>query len=115
MKHFQSFEIWYADLPFLPGSHVQYGLRPVIIVSNNLANAHSHVATVVPLTSRSKTPLPTHVRIQSPGLAKDSIALCEQILTIDESRLKRRVGFVYDSFDRLSLHQALCIQLGMAA
>ena len=115
MKHFEIFEIWYADLPFMPGSHVQYGLRPVIIVSNNLANAHSHVATVVPLTSRNKTPLPTRVRIQSPDLDKESIALCEQILTIDESRLKRRVGFVYDGFDRLSLHQALCIQLGMAA
>lgn len=111
----QKYEIWYADLPSTGGSHVQRGRRPVIIVSNDTANRYSPVVTVVPLTTRSKPPVPTNVCITGQGLDKTSTALCDMILTIDKSRFIRKIGFVYDAFDRLSLHHALCIQLGMAA
>lgn len=108
------FEIWEAILPSTSNSHVQSGYRPVVIVSNDMANVHSPVITVIPLTTQNKKPLPTHVQLM-PQRGRSSIALCEQILTVDKACLKRCVGFVYDSYERRSIHRALCIQLGMAA
>ena len=110
------YEIWMADLPKGKNSHVQAGCRPVIIVSNDVANAHSPVITVVPLTSRlAKNSLPTHVHLREQGLTKDSLALCEQIISLDKSRLIRLVGYIYRPFDRLALDHAIAVQLGMAA
>ena len=108
------YEIWMADLPSIPDTHVQYGYRPVIIVSNDAANQYSPVITIVPLTSQKKKPLPTHVTLQEKSLARSSTALCEQIMTLDKSRCRRCVGSVNDSFDRQSLRHALSVQLGMA-
>ena len=110
------YEIWMADLPSQKNSHVQGGYRPVIIVSNDAANAHSPVLTVVPMTSKlTKNCLPTHVLIREQGLEKDSLALCEQIITLDTTRLIRRMGYVYRPFDRVAISHALAIQLGMTA
>lgn len=110
------FDIWKADLPTIENSHVQRGFRPVVIVSNNLANAHSPVITVIPLTSRKeKKPLRTHVHLLTEGLTVESLALCEQILTIDKSRLRRYVGSVTDTTDRAAINRAMSVQLGMAA
>lgn len=112
----KQFEIWQANLPCIPGSHVQYGCRPVVVVSNDAANAHSPVVTVVPLTTRrNKHHLPTHVYLQNHGLGCGSIALCEQILSVDKSCLARRLGMVYDAFGRLAIRHALAMQLAMAA
>lgn len=95
------YEIWQASLPIDKGSHVQGGSRPVVVVSNNMANAHSPVITVVPLTSNTrKNHLPTHVLLVESGLPVISLALCEQILTIDKSRLTRRIGLII-RLDRL--------------
>ena len=66
------FEIWMAELPAEAGSHVQQGVRPVVVVSNDAANRYSPVVTVVPLTSQRKKPLPTHVVIRDHGLKKIS-------------------------------------------
>ena len=110
------YEIWMADLPSWDDSHVQGGYRPVIIVSNDTANAHSPVITVVPLTSkRTKNSLPTHVLIREQGLTRDSLALCEQIISLDKTRFIRRIGYIYRPFDRVALCHALAVQLGMAA
>ena len=58
----KQYDIWLADIPAPKGSHVQHGRRPVVIISNNLANTHSPVVTVIPLTSQmNKHQLPTHV------------------------------------------------------
>lgn len=58
------FEIWQADLPAIPGGHIQHGIRPVVIVSNDASNCYSSVATIVPLTTKfSKMHLPTLVTI----------------------------------------------------
>ena len=109
-------EIWLGNIPSSDGDHVQRGLRPVLIVSNDAANTHSPVITVVPLTSKlSKQHLPTHVFLHEQGLDKNSIALCEQIITLDKSHLIRRIGYVYKSFDRIAIRHALAVQLGMAA
>lgn len=62
MDTFNRFEIWYAELPALEDSSVIRGRRPVILISNNAANMHSPVVTVIPITSRiCKQQLPTHV------------------------------------------------------
>lgn len=112
----KQFEIWLARLPSLPGSSVQQGTRPVVIVSNDLANAHSPVITVVPLTSKlGKTALPTHVFLNNRMLDRPSLALCEQILSVDKACLIRRIGWINKTFDRIAIQHALLVQLNMAA
>lgn len=108
----RQFDIWFANLPKKENSHVQGGTRPVIIVSNNTANKFSPVITIIPLTSRiDKRPLPTHVSLYIDGLTARSLALCEQLTTIDKHLLTSRVGAV-DSLDRAALNRALAIQFG---
>ena len=108
------YDIWLADIPALKDSHIQYGRRPVVIVSNDAANAHSPVITVVPLTTQMhKHHLPTHVYLAGQGLNRASIALCEQVMALDKARLLWRIGIVYKAFDRLSLNHALAVQLGI--
>lgn len=108
----EQYDIWLADIPAPEGSHIQYGRRPVVIISNNLANAHSPVVTVIPLTSRlNKHQLPTHVYL----LDRASIALCEQVMALDKTHLLRRMGIVHKAYDRMALRHALSIQLGMEA
>ena len=110
------YEIWQAILPVIKGSHVQNGRRPVVVVSNDMANAHSPVVTVVPLTSNTgKNRLPTHVLLVASGLPVISLALCEQILTVDKACLTRYIGRVCEPLDRSALNRAMAIQLGMAA
>ena len=110
------YEIWLANIPTVERSHVQHGFRPVLIVSNDKANVHSPVITAVPLTTKlNKNRLPTHVLLQEQGLEQSSLALCEQIMTLDKSCLIRRVGFVYKHFDCLAIQHALSVQLGMVA
>ena len=106
-------ELWLANLPVTPG-HVQHGTRPVVIVSNDVANNFSPIVTAVPLTSNRKAAtLPTHVCLCGYGLAAASIALCEQVMAVDKTRLVRRMGMVYKAYDRMALRHALAIQLGM--
>lgn len=110
------YEIWWADLSPAPGSHLQTGRRPVIIVSNDIANTHSPVITVVPLTAqRKRLGMPTHVLIQGQGLDRWSIALCEQVTSVDKTQLTKRIGYVFQPFDQLALRHALAVQLGMAS
>lgn len=112
----KQFEIWIAKLPNIPNSCVQHGERPVIIVSNDQANEHSPVVTVVPLTSKlGKNALPTHVFLRNRMLDRPSLVLCEQIISVDKPCLRRRIGWVDNPFDRLAIRHALLVQLNMAA
>lgn len=77
------YDIYYANLDGV-GSE-QTGLRPCIIVSNDLNNLHSPTVTIIPVTSQCKTHIPTHCQIN--GLPKSSIAMAEQIRTIDKTRI----------------------------
>ena len=109
-------DIYFAELPILPGSQVQQGVRPVLIVSNDLNNYQSSVVSVVPLTaSRTKHKLPTHVSIEGCGLSRPSTVLAEQILTLDQCRLLGRIGSVYDRQTKAAIQKALMIQLNMVA
>lgn len=87
-------DIFYADLSPVIGSE-QGGIRPVLIIQNNLGNKHSPTVIVAAVTSRiNKAKLPTHVEIcaKGYGLIKDSVVLIEQIRTIDKKRLKEKIG-----------------------
>ena len=87
-------DIFYADLDPVVGSE-QGGIRPVLIVQNNVGNKYSPTLVVLPLSTAKKNHLPTHIHIKgSKALPKDSIVLAEQIRTIDRYRLKNYVGSV---------------------
>ena len=84
------------DLPIVGGS-VQTGLRPCVIVSNNKANKFSPNIIAIPLTSRTKKPMPTHHKILpsiTNGLKVESTALAEQILTISKDCIKKVIGML---------------------
>ena len=105
-------EVWYADLSPVVGSE-QGGCRPILIVQNEIGNRHSPTTIGVPITSRcTKKPLPTHISIVADCLAKDSIALCEQVRTIDKSRLRQKMGKVDEAIVD-ELNKALVVSLGL--
>lgn len=84
-------DIFYADLDPVVGSE-QGGIRPVLVVQNNVGNRHSPTVIVVPISSVRKKNLPVHILIKCSELPKDSTILAEQIRTIDRSRLRKYVG-----------------------
>lgn len=107
-------EIYYADLSPVVGSE-QGGMRPVLIVQNDIGNKHSPTVIAAAITSqRDKSHLPTHIEIDSAscGLAKDSIVLLEQIRTLDKKRLKERMGSL-DSVAMGKIDSALSISFGL--
>ena len=107
-------DIYYADLSPVIGSE-QGGVRPVLIIQNDIGNKYSPTVIVTAITSQiNKAKLPTHVEISSEeyGLNKDSVILLEQIRTIDKRRLKDRIGHINDEL-MVQVDQALMISLGM--
>ena len=89
-------EVFYADLSPVVGSE-QGGMRPVLIVQNDVGNKHSPTVIAAAITSRhDKAKLPTHIELtgRNVGLTKDSVVLLEQIRTIDKRRLRERMGRV---------------------
>lgn len=110
-------EIYYTDFGEKEDSCEQGGIRPAVIVSNNKANATSPVVTVVPLTKKywKKTNLPTHVQIPlsaTTGLHKRSMALAEQVETLDKKYLLERIGDIGDKLIMDQITVALQIQIG---
>jgi len=110
-------EIWFANLGSHEGTSVQEGERPVLIISNDVANAHAETVTVIPLTSKMKKPnLPTHVRLHTSdccGLDIDSMVLAEQITTIGLKDLKNPVGCVRSGVKMKMVAEAVRVQLAI--
>ena len=107
-------EIYYADLSPVVGSE-QGGVRPVLIVQNNVGNRYSPTVIAAAITSQhDKSRLPTHIELSSNGcgLSKDSIVLLEQIRTIDKTRLKERMGQL-DTNSMGRIDRALSISFGL--
>lgn len=107
-------DIFYANLNPVIGSE-QGGLRPVLILQNDRGNRFSRTTIVAAITSRTrKATLPTHLELPADRyrLDRDSVALLEQIRTIDKRRLKNRIGRLDDDGLR-ALDRALCASLGM--
>lgn len=108
-------DIYYADLSPVIGSE-QGGVRPVLIVQNDVGNKYSPTVIAAAITSqKTKTNLPTHIqlRAQSTGLQKDSIVLLEQIRTIDKHRLKERMGRLDDN-SMTRVDEAIGISFGLS-
>ena len=87
-------DIYYADLSPVVGSE-QGGVRPVLIVQNDIGNKYSPTVIAAAITSQQfKTKLPTHISVDAAvcGLSKDSVVLLEQIRTLDKQRLKEKMG-----------------------
>jgi len=114
MKTIKRGDIYYADLSPAYGCE-QGGMRPVIIVQNNVGNFHSPTVIVAVMTSKLKKRLPTHIDIQSGegNLKMDSTVLLEQLKTIDKSRLIRFVGRVSDS-KMDEINRAMLVSLGLS-
>lgn len=109
-------DIYYADLSPVVGSE-QGGVRPVLIVQNDVGNRFSPTVIAAAITSqKDKARLPTHIQLNSTGsgLAKDSIVLLEQIRTIDKKRLKERMGRL-DEVSMERVNEALQISFGLGA
>lgn len=106
-------EIYYADLSPVVGSE-QGGVRPVLVVQNNVGNKYSPTVIAAAITSQlEKAKLPTHIQIPAEkcGLAKNSVVLLEQIRTIDKTRLKEKVGELPVSM-MTKVNEALLVSLG---
>ena len=107
-------DIFYADLRPVVGSE-QGGIRPVLIIQNNVGNRHSPTVICAAITSKmNKAKLPTHIEINAElyGIEKDSVILLEQIRTIDKSRLREKVCHLSCTFLKQVDH-ALKISLSL--
>lgn len=114
MTHIQRGDIFYADLSPVVGSE-QGGIRPVLIVQNDVGNKYSPTVIAAAITSRmTKTKLPTHIAVDAAeyGLSKDSVILLEQIRTLDKKRLKERMGHL-DETSMSSVNKALGVSFGL--
>ena len=105
-------DIYYADLSPVIGSE-QGGLRPVLIIQNDVGNKYSPTTIVAAITSKKdRVEMPTHVKIKVEGLSKESLVLLEQIRTIDKCRVKERIT-VIDSNGMKVIDKALAISVGL--
>lgn len=109
-------DIYYADLSPVVGSE-QGGIRPVLIVQNDVGNKYSPTVIAAAITSQTgKTKLPTHISLNAEkcGLSKDSVVLLEQIRTLDKKRLKERMGALDDT-SMQRVNQALSVSFGLGS
>ena len=107
-------DIFMADLNPIIGSE-QGGIRPVLILSNNLGNTYGPTVIAAPITSRrhKKAGLPTHTQIPVLGdLTTDSVVLLEQIRVLDKQRLQARLGRLPYSYIQ-KIDKALAVSIGL--
>ncbi len=109
-------DIFYADLSPVVGSE-QGGVRPVLVVQNDIGNRYSPTVIAAAITSKiNKAKLPTHIELdaQTYGLVKDSIIMMEQIRTIDKKRLKEKIGHL-DNVIMQRVDDALNVSFGIGS
>lgn len=107
-------DIFYADLSPVVGSE-QGGIRPVLIVQNDIGNKYSPTVIASAITSQiNKAKLPTHVELKAEqcGMCKDSVILLEQIRTIDKLRLREKIGHLDDEL-MIEVNTSLGISFGL--
>lgn len=89
-------EIYMTELPDV-GENIQHGYRPVVVIQNNIGNKYSPTTVVVAVTTKkdNKWYLPTHIRInKQPGVRENSKVLCEQVHTVNQSKLENKIGIL---------------------
>ena len=107
-------DIYYADLSPVVGSE-QGGIRPVLVIQNDIGNKYSPTVIAAAITSQiNKAKMPTHIELAAKdyGLNKDSVILLEQIRTIDKRRLREKIGRIDDGL-MASVNNALSISCGL--
>jgi mRNA interferase MazF len=107
-------DIYYADLSPVVGSE-QGGVRPVLIIQNDVGNKYSPTVIAAAITSRmGKTKLPTHIDVyaERAGLARDSVVLLEQVRTLDKRRLREKMGRLDESI-MSEIDTAIAVSLGL--
>ncbi len=107
-------DIYYADLSPVVGSE-QGGVRPVLIVQNDVGNKFSPTVIAAAITSRhDKNNLPTHIEVNAAdcGLSRDSVVLLEQVRTIDKQRLREKMGTL-DNNDMGKINHAISVSFGL--
>jgi len=107
-------DIYYADLSPVVGSE-QGGIRPVLVIQNDIGNKYSPTVIAAAITSQiNKAKMPTHIELAAKdyGLNKDSVILLEQIRTIDKRRLREKIGRIDDRL-MASVNNALSISFGL--
>jgi mRNA interferase MazF len=110
-------DIFYADLSPVVGSE-QGGLRPVLIIQNDVGNRYSPTVIAAAITSRTgKAKLPTHIGVEAMmsadgGLMKNSVILLEQVRTLDKTRLKEKMGHLDDSVMK-RVNEAIAVSFGL--
>ena len=107
-------DIYYADLSPVVGSE-QGGVRPVLIVQNDIGNKFSPTVIAAAITSQQdKNKLPTHIAVDARdcGLSKDSVVLLEQVRTLDKRRLREKMGELVN-VDMTKVNQALTVSFGL--
>jgi len=107
-------DIYYADLSPVVGSE-QGGMRPVLIIQNDVGNRYSPTVIAAAITSRmGKTKLPTHIDVyaERAGLSKNSVVLLEQLRTLDKRRLRERMGHL-DEEVMQEIDTAIAVSLGL--
>lgn len=108
-------EIYFAQLNPVIGSE-QGGIRPVLVIQNDIGNQYSPTTIVLAITSQiNKAKLPTHIELDAEryGLERDSVILAEQIRTIDKTRLKQRIA-ILDEGTMGKVDQGLQVSLGLS-
>lgn len=106
-------DLYYADLSPVLGSE-QGGIRPVLIIQNDVGNKYSPTVIVAAITSQiNKARIPTHIELSAEkyGLPKDSVVLLEQLRTLDKRRLQEKIGKL-DDYKMAYIDNALLISLG---
>ena len=112
MKKVKRGEIYYADLSPIIGSE-QDGMRPVLVLQNDVGNKHSPTTIVAAITSRkTKATLPTHVTFTAEFMKSESIVLLEQIRTIDKTRLGECIGKI-DKDTMGAVDKAIIVSFGI--
>lgn len=107
-------DIFYADLSPVIGSE-QGGIRPVLVVQNDVGNKYSPTVIAAAITSKiNKAKLPTHIEIDAKeyGLSRDSVILLEQVRTIDKQRLREKIGRL-DDLEMDKVNEAISISFGL--
>ena len=109
-------DIYYADLSPVVGSE-QGGIRPVLVIQNDIGNKYSPTVIAAAITSQiNKAKMPTHIELAAKdyGLNKDSVILLEQIRTIDKKRLREKIGRLDEAFME-RVNDALLISFGLGS
>ena len=92
--------------------NLQYGSRPLLVVSNDVGNRFSNICIVAPLTRKKKKSLPTHYQIKNDG--GESLVLCEQLFTVNQSEIYRIIGKVTD-YEMKEIEKCLAVSIGISA